>query len=153
MFWIPVVSRWRNICWIWCSMAQEWWLFPAEGPELSLVEPVLQGKGKKKRKLKTHTVNREITCHRPNDHISLRESERKRENRPRRTKEWSNQTKVKPSKNRKQLHIDEPTDWTNTVKMEVRRKIKPKQRKNEPIKLLDEEVCDHAWLRKRKKSR
>lgn len=108
---------------------------------------------KKKRKLKTHTVNREITCHRPNDHISLRESERKRENRPRRTKEWSNQTKVKPSKNRKQLHIDEPTDWTNTVKIEVRRKIKPKQRKNEPIKLLDEEVCDHAWLRKRKKSR
>ena len=29
-------------------MAQEWWLFPAEGPELSLVEPVLPGKGKKK---------------------------------------------------------------------------------------------------------
>ena len=31
-------------------MAQEWWLFPAEGLELSLVEPVLQGKGKKKKK-------------------------------------------------------------------------------------------------------
>lgn len=63
------------------------------------------------------------------------------------TKQNSNQAKIESN------YIDEPTDWTNTVKIEVRGKIKPKQRKNEPIKLLDEEVCDDAWLRKRKKSR
>ena len=63
------------------------------------------------------------------------------------TKQNSNQAKIESN------YIDEPTNWTNTVKIEVRGKIKPKQRKNEPIKLLDEEVCDDAWLRKRKKSR
>lgn len=57
---------------------------------------------KKKSKLKTHTLNREITCHRPNDRISLRESERKRENRLK-----SNQAKIESN------YIDEPTDWTN----------------------------------------
>ena len=62
----------------------------------------------------------------------------------------SNQTK---QKSKVITSMNRPTERTNTVKIEVRRKIKPKQRKNEPIKLLDEEVCDHAWLRKRKKSR